>query len=295
MAGLSDVQQEIADDLVRALARIDGVVAVVLGGSFARGTARQGSDIDLGVYYYEGRPFSLEAVRALAARRNDLPEPVVTDFFEWGPWVNGGAWLVVRGQRVDLLWRSIEHVERVIEAAERGQVDWHFEQQPPYGYASPMYLSETADCRPLHDPDAVLAALKRRVATYPEPLARGVIVGRLRSVQFALGAARKYAAEGDVYSTAGCLTRASNALAHALFAINRIYFASEKSALVEIDRFALSPADFGSRIEDLLARPGRTAEALGRAVEALALLYAETRALAGPAYTEDRALAQRLG
>ena len=34
---------------------------------------------------------------------NDTAGPVVTNFYEWGPWVNGGAWLTIAGQRVDFL------------------------------------------------------------------------------------------------------------------------------------------------------------------------------------------------
>jgi predicted nucleotidyltransferase len=47
----------------------------VLGGSYARGFATLGSDIDLGVFYSEAAPFDVAAVRALAASVNDGPDP----------------------------------------------------------------------------------------------------------------------------------------------------------------------------------------------------------------------------
>src|SRR5262245_59157255 len=104
MTELTPTQRALVDSLARELAAIPGVAAVVLGGSYARGAARPGSDIDLGVFYSEAAPFDLAAVRALAARVNDAPDPVVTGFYDWGPWVNGGAWLTIGGQRVDFLW-----------------------------------------------------------------------------------------------------------------------------------------------------------------------------------------------
>jgi hypothetical protein len=107
MQQLSAAQRELVDWLVGELAAVDGVAAV-LGGSHARGRADAGSDIDLGLLYAERAPFAIAAIRALAARINDTPEPVVTGFYEWGPWVNGGAWLRVRGQRVDLLYRGLD-------------------------------------------------------------------------------------------------------------------------------------------------------------------------------------------
>src|SRR4029453_9850060 len=158
---LSTTQRELVDSLARRLAEIPGVAAVVLGGSYARGFAKPGSDIDLGLFYSEAAPFAPPPWRALAppvrrpaASVNDGPDPVVSDFYVWGPWVNGGAWLTIGGQRVDFLYRSLEHVERVIAEAEAGRYEVHYFQQPPFGFFSATYLGELAICLPLFDPDA---------------------------------------------------------------------------------------------------------------------------------------------
>ena len=58
-----------------------------------RGVAHPGSDIDLGVFYSESDPFSIQCIRELAGELNDTAAPVVCGFYEWGQWVNGGAWL----------------------------------------------------------------------------------------------------------------------------------------------------------------------------------------------------------
>jgi len=73
--------------LSKRLGAIHGVRAVVLGGSHARGRAQLGSDIDLGILYSEAAPFSIQRVRELADAVNDSAGPVVTNFYEWGPWV----------------------------------------------------------------------------------------------------------------------------------------------------------------------------------------------------------------
>src|SRR5215468_10829557 len=79
---------------VEALQHLHNVVAVVLGGSYACGLARPDSDLDIGVYYRERSPLSIDEVR-LAAQTICTPGsvPVVTGTYEWGPWVNGGAWI----------------------------------------------------------------------------------------------------------------------------------------------------------------------------------------------------------
>ena len=97
MEQLSLGQRELVSSLAERLGAIPGMLAVVLAGSHARGRAQPGSDIDLGLIYSEAVPFSIESVRELAGAVNDTPGPVVTDFYGWGPWVNGGAWLTIGG------------------------------------------------------------------------------------------------------------------------------------------------------------------------------------------------------
>jgi len=267
-------------DLVSSLAAIPGVAALALGGSHARGRARPDSDVDLGVYYSEAEPFAIEAIRALAESANDSRGPVVSDFYEWGPWVNGGAWLTVGGERVDLLYRSFEQLERVCADAEGGRYEIHWPQQPPFGYWSGTQLGELAICAPLFERDGRLAALKRRALVYPEALRRAVVADQLWQVEFGLAAfARKMAARGEVYGTAACLARFAFQLVLALFAWNRVWLVNDKTALAEIAAFEQAPRDFGRRVEAILARPGATAAELSASVEAMTRLWREAAAL----------------
>src|SRR5437667_12305503 len=81
----SPKQRELVSSLAKRLGTIRGIRAVVLGGSHARGRAQPGSDIDLGLLYSEAAPFSIRSVRELAEGVNDAADPVVTDFYGWGP------------------------------------------------------------------------------------------------------------------------------------------------------------------------------------------------------------------
>jgi hypothetical protein len=40
----------------------------------------------------------------------------VVGFGDWGPWVNGGAWTRVQGTKLDLLYRDLALVDRVLAA-----------------------------------------------------------------------------------------------------------------------------------------------------------------------------------
>ena len=257
----------------------------MLGGSYARGRAQPGSDIDLGIFYSEASPFSIESVRELAGAVNDTAGPVVTDFYGWGPWVNGGAWLTVDGQRVDFIYRSLEQVERVIAEAEAGRYEVHYLQQPPFGFFSGTYLGEIAVCVPVFDPERLLDMLKRRVAEYPEALRRRVVQDYLFMAEFTLTAfARKFASRGDSYGTAACLTRAVNELVMVLFALNRKYLVNDKTALAEVAEFEGAPREFGSRVQKTLAHVGSDAAELGSAVEGIGQLVRETVELADGLY-----------
>ena len=88
------------------LAEIPGVVAVALGGSRAQGTEAEDSDWDFALYYRGS--IDPDDVRAL-----DYPGEVFAPG-EWAFPMNGGAWLRVDGERVDLIYRDLDDVERWI-------------------------------------------------------------------------------------------------------------------------------------------------------------------------------------
>lgn len=285
MNQLTPSQIAILNRVVVELADVADVEAIVLGGSYARGRARPDSDIDVGLYYQENTPFDINQVRRIASRLNDTRDPVVSDFGAWGRWVDGGAWLTIEGQRVDLLYRSLDKVERTFKDALGGRFEIDFEQQPPFGFFGPTLLGETAIAVPLHDPFGRLPELKARVTPMPEALAGAVVQNRLWSVEFGLTAfAPKFVSNGDVYGVAGCLTRFAHALALALFALNRVYPVNDKTMISEIKEFDVAPANFGPRLGSILSNIGSTSDALACSVEAVGSLFEEVRDSAGDSY-----------
>lgn len=285
MKQLTVPQMAIIERVVDDLRVLTGVEAIVLGGSHARGRARPDSDIDIGLYYRPESPFSIDEIRRIASCLNDGPDPVVSGFLEWGRWVDGGAWLTIKGQRVDLLYRSLAMVEATLAEAQSGRFEIDYEQQPPFGFFGPTLLGEAAIAEPLHDPRRILAALKAQVSPMPEALADAVIQNRLWSVEFGLVAfAGKFAANGDVHSVAGCVSRFAQALVLTLFALNRAYPLNDKTTLAEIEAFTIGPNDLGLRLRSILANVGSTPETLAASVNSISALFEEVRALAGHRY-----------
>ncbi len=276
-------KQSVLDQCVERLSALPGVLAIGLGGSFASGTQRPESDVDIGIYYSEQAPFAIDEIRRVA-QHIAVDKPVVTDFYEWGPWVNGGAWIPTRAGKVDFLYRNIEQVRRVIADAHAGNVALDFRQQPPFGFHSVIYLAETHAVVPLHDPHAVLQTLKQLVTSYPPALRQTIVNDYLWGAQFTLVFGRDFAARADIYNVVGCLSRGLSYLTQVLFALNQTYFITDKGAVEAITRFAVTPPAYGERVQRMLARPGGTAAELSETVARYASLVRDVVTLAGPLY-----------
>lgn len=284
LTNVPEPKRLLLQQLTGQLSGIPGMAAVVLGGSYASGTQHDSSDLDIGLYYREAKPFSIGDIRRVADGVSAERPATVTDFYEWGAWVNGGAWIFTGVGKVDFLYRNLDQVERTINEANRGIVHHDYDQQPAFGFYSVIYLAETQICIPLSDPDGLIAGLKRRVEVYPSRLKENIIAGSLWSSEFTLKHARMFAGQGDVYSTAGCLTRAASSLTQALFALNGKYFIRDKKAMDDLAAFPVLPAEYVQRINRILGCPGETAQNLMRSVGAMEQVWQSVVALPGIGY-----------
>ena len=283
-AGLPVEKQRFLADLVFDLCSVPGVVAVVLGGSHAAGNFEASSDLDIGLYYQEHTPFAVADIALLAHRISTRGAPTVTDFYAWGPWVNGGAWLHTDVGKVDFLYRNLDQVERTIAEAWQGVVRHDYDQQPTFGFYNVIYLAETDVCVPLYDPERHIKRLKHLVKTYPPKLREQVIAEALWSAEFTLLFARDYAVRADVYNAAGCLTRVVANLTQALFATNEKYFLSDKRVMKTIGAFAQLPSRYVERVTAALAHVGATTEELALTVAGIESVWQDVVALAGAIY-----------
>ncbi len=114
--------ENILNDITVELKNIHGVIGVVIGGSRARGTNHQDSDIDIGIYYDESEGFNVTDVDKIATKLDDENRKnLVSSLGEWGPWVNAGGWLTVQGYHVDFILRDIKRVSKVIDDCLNGK------------------------------------------------------------------------------------------------------------------------------------------------------------------------------
>jgi predicted nucleotidyltransferase len=269
---------DLSERVAERLGEIEGVEAVVLGGSSARGEARPDSDLDIGIYYRPERRPSVAALRQLAAELDDrrLPD-LVTDFGEWGPCIDGGGWLRIEDQPVDWLYRDLGLVERKISGCRAGRTACHYQPGHPHGFHEHIYAGEIHHCKVLHDPSGTLAHLKSLTAEYPPLLKRAVVDKYLWEADFALHTSRKPAARGDAFYVGGCLFRCAACLVQVLFALNERYFVNEKGSVETAGSFTLRPDGFAETVSAVLAEPGHNPARLTASVAELERLLRDAQ------------------
>ena len=272
-------------ELLSLLSQVKGIKAIALGGSYARGTAKPESDIDLGLYYSDKDLLDISSIKDIVAEISLANKPsTVTGLYEWGPWVNGGAWIETSSGKIDLLYRCLEHVERVIQDSNKGNFFSDFLQQPPYGFYSVTYLAESKTCIPLFDPFHLIQTLKEKVLVYPEKLKTAIIQENLWSIEFTLLYAKKCITGNDVYTTAGCVTRILSCLTQVLFALNEEYFISDREAMNAIEHFKLRPEDYKQEVEAILRSLDPQRNLLPKCIQEIEQLFLKVKKLAGSLY-----------
>lgn len=257
--------------LASRLAEVPGVVAVVLGGSRAIGCHRPDSDVDLGLYYRGS--IDVAALRALAAAHAGEVLGVF-DPGGWGPWVDGGAWLVVDGIRVDWIYRDLDRVGRIWRDCRAGRYEIGVQAGHPLGFYSHAYPGEVALCQVLADPTGELTALRADTQRYPDALAEA-LVGAVWEPDLLLYGAASHGVAAPWFA-AGCLFRALGVLGHALLGHHRMWITHEKRLIDAAGDLPGAPPAFARRAHAILGRLGTTGDEIAATIEAARALVADT-------------------
>lgn len=263
------------------ISQVEGVSAVVLGGSRARGTQNNKSDVDLGIYYHPDRPLDLAALGRVAAQFDDAHRSdALTPLGSWGPWINGGGWLTVNGIAVDFLYRDLGKVTAVVDSCHQGKVEIFYQPGHPHGFMSSIYMAELAVCKPLWESDRhEISALKARTNPYPAALKQALIGTFGWEINFSIEIARKGISRGDVVYASGCCFRAAMCMLQILFAINEAYWLNEKGAVLMTETFSRRPQDFRRRIELAFTTLSPQSPDMGKAINILGKLAKEIEAI----------------
>lgn len=267
---------QLVTEKLSALPFIEGIV---LGGSRARGTHTDDSDIDIGIYY-SPESFDLTAMNQHAIELDDEHRSnLVVSPGAWGNWVNGGGWLVINGYHVDFILRDIKRVEQVINDTNQGIVTANYQTGHPHGYISAMYRGELAISKLLYAKNEAFCNLKKQAEMYPTALQKGIVDFFMFEAGFSFMFAEKNIDKDDVYYVSGHCFRSVSSLNQVLFAINREYCINEKKAVKMMEGFKIKPSNYKERVGKIFSLISTDADCTRKGIEMLRELINDTEQL----------------
>jgi predicted nucleotidyltransferase len=226
----------VAESMAPHYAAHDGVAAVLLAGSVARGLADARSDVEVDVYWH--RPPGEAERRAVV---DDAGWEWVYAEVDDNEWADG---VRIDGVKVDVSQFTTATIDAYVEALRSGDTEPELQ----------VRATALLDGRALAGAD-VVDAWRGRLAPYPEALALAMVDGGLppRPVE-RLEMLRD---RDDPVLLTRDLVEGVHGLLDALFAVNRRYVPHpfHKWLTFECSELTLAPVDLESRIRAVLAVP----------------------------------------
>lgn len=230
--------------LCELMSECPGVIGIVLGGSRARGKATTLSDVDLGLFYDQGSlDWEKLAVLMNNADVSDTP-PELAPPGMWGQWMNGGGWLNIAGDRVDVLLRETSFVSSVVHETQEGRFSSHYIPGHPHGWHSFMLAGEVHYNVPLAGDIAALEKLNRETSVYPTKLSEAIFHRFAYEVRFTAVLIAKLEHRNDPAHVCGLAYRGLVCLAHVICALNNRFVVNEKGLMAEAQLQVNSITDF---------------------------------------------------
>lgn len=239
------------DKWISMLSSVEGIDAIVIGGSRSRGEADQKSDTDIGLYYNDHIDWK-ELENTLRVLMDDTPlsEKILYLPGEWGPWVNGGSGLRVDGKPYDVILRETKRVVSVIQEVLAGEITVDYQTGHPFGFVNAIYAAEVYYAILLWEEGSrPLTRLKENLTDFLPPKMKESLIERFMfEAEFSMQSGRQAAFRGDLHYIMGCFFRTVTCWNQVLYALNDRYFMNEKGSITTARNFPITPREYQVRV-----------------------------------------------
>lgn len=242
---------EITIKVVDRLKDVEGIKAIVLGGSRATDSATIDSDIDIGIYYDSNIGLDAKRIGDIFAELDDKKrQGLITNTGDWGKWIDGGGWVTIDGMPVDILFRDFYKVTSVVNDCLIGNITIDYQSGHPFGFVNSIYMGEVYYCKTLFANDNDLQELKSVLSQFPQKYKKAVLDKFIWEAEFSLLCGRKSIAKNEIVYVVGSIYRTVNCIIQILYATNEMYLLNEKASLSRLTE-NLMPDGFFADIEKL--------------------------------------------
>ena len=160
------------------MAALDGIEAIVLGGSRSKHVHDLSSDIDI-YCFYSRFPDYTRKMNALSALIDKSRTAIVSKKQgEWG-WWDGGAVFWLDGTLVELSHRKVSSINSHIRRLLKGKYGFHPEGDTIFGCYTYGLLADIQNAIILYDPKKIVHSWKKTFRVYPPKLRNKLIQDHL--------------------------------------------------------------------------------------------------------------------
>jgi len=237
---------DLARQLAERLSTFNGVQAIVIAGSVARGYADEYSDLEIPIFW-DQQPDDVTR-QALIATLN-------ASFLDTYDGPSREDQLLIQGLQVDLWHNTVSDENAVIEAVLRGcSTD----------LGDSNFMDTVRACIPLYG-DAIILEWKQRAQEYPDELARRVIGEHLPAFSTSELALHVHRLNPSAFYA--CLCHLQQKVFLVLLALNRAYFPTFKWMYHSLNAMQVKPSDVARRFRQAFSVP--CAEAMADTAQVL--------------------------
>lgn len=247
--------KSILEELTEILKQMcDGKYAMALAGSHAKGSADNGSDIDIFMYVENEKQYEQrqEIIKTIADK--NMPMWVSENLDE--PW-GGNMDFYYKNVPVEVTLRKISTTDSDIQNSIEGNIEIIPALWTTNGFYSYICLSEIDFIKIIDDPYDIIKNYKSQISVYPPKLKEAILEqffdrcnAWLDNFHYKSAIERE-----DIFFTGSIVKSTVLDMIQVIFAINEKYFTGDKKLEWQLNKLPYCPHKLSQNIEFLMSAP----------------------------------------